>query len=181
MANRPAPALSPRDGDRAELERWAGSDRFGASAAKRARIVLLAADGVASRRIAELSDATVTTVLNWRGRYQDRGICGLADAPRPGRPRSLDHRQIVAETLKPPPKKLGVTHCSRRLLADRLNISASAHQRISDSAGLAGLGSQTVEGGVVPVLRGPGVGRVDHRHLRAVPGSTTERDRAVRA
>jgi hypothetical protein len=46
MANRPAPALVLRDGDRAELERWTRSDRFGASAAKRARIVLLAADGM---------------------------------------------------------------------------------------------------------------------------------------
>jgi transposase len=129
MANRPAPALVLRDGDRAELERWTRSDRFGASAAKRARIVLLAADGVANTRIAELSDATVTTVLNWRGRYEDRGIAGLRDAPRPGRPRSLDHRAIVAETLKPPPKKLGVTHWSSRLLADRLHVSASAIQR----------------------------------------------------
>jgi transposase-like protein len=108
MANRPAPALVLRDGDREELERWTRSDRFGASAAKRARIVLLAADGVANTRIAELTDATVTTVLSWRGRYEERGIAGLSDAPRPGRPRQLDHRQIVTETLKPPPKKLGV-------------------------------------------------------------------------
>jgi transposase len=136
MANRPAPALVLRDGDRAELERWTRSDRFGASAAKRARIVLLAADGMANTRIAELSDATVTTVLNWRGRYQDRGIAGLRDAPRPGRPRTLDHRQIVAETLKPPPKKLGITHWSSRLLADRLKISPSAIQRAWRSYGV---------------------------------------------
>ncbi len=129
MANRPAPALVLRDGDRAELERWTRSNRFGASAAKRARIVLLAAEGVANTRIAELSDATVTTVLNWRGRYEDRGIAGLRDAPRPGRPRTLDHRAIVAETLKPPPKKLGVTHWSSRLLAARLKVSPSAIQR----------------------------------------------------
>jgi transposase len=129
MANRPAPALVLRDGDRAELERWTRSDRFGASAAKRARIVLLAADGVANTGIAERAGATVTTVLNWRGRYQDRGIAGLRDAPRSGRPRQLEHRQIVAETLKPPPKKLGVTHWSSRLLADRLKVSPSAVQR----------------------------------------------------
>ncbi len=91
--------------------------------------MLLAADGIANTRIAELSDATVTTVLNWRGRYQDRGIAGLADASRPGRPRSLDHRQILAETLKPPPKNLGVTHWSSRLLAERLKVSPSAIQR----------------------------------------------------
>jgi transposase len=129
MANRPAPALMLRSGDREELERWTRSDRFGASAAKRARIVLLAAEGVANRRIAELTGATVTTVLNWRGRYQDRGIAGLRDAPRPGRPRTLDHRAIVAETLKPPPKRLGVTHWSSRLLAARLKVSPSAIQR----------------------------------------------------
>ena len=91
--------------------------------AKRARMVLLAADGVANTRIAELTDSTVTTVLNWRGRYEERGIAGLADAPKPGRPRELDHREIVAETLRPPPKKLGVTHWSTRLLARQLQIS----------------------------------------------------------
>ena len=87
---------------------------------------MLAADGVANTRIAELTDATVTTVLNWRGRYQDGGVVGLRDEPRPGRPRTLDHREIVAETLSPPPKKLGVTHWSSRLLADRLKVSSSA-------------------------------------------------------
>ena len=126
MPNRPAPALMLRSGDREELERWTRSDRYGASAAKRARIVLLAAEGVANTRIADLTDATVTTVLNWRGRYQHRGIAGLADEPRPGRPRTLDHREIVAATLKPPPKRLGVTHWSSRLLADRLKVSSSA-------------------------------------------------------
>jgi hypothetical protein len=45
---------------------------------------------------------------------------GLEDQDRSGRPRELGHRQIVAETLKPPPKKLGVTHWSTRLLAGRL-------------------------------------------------------------
>lgn len=136
MANRPAPALVLRDGDREELERWTRSDRFGAAAAKRARIVLLAADGEANTRIAELTDATVTTVLNWRGRYQERGIAGLANAPKPGRPRELDHRAIVAETLKPPPKKLGVTHWSSQLLAARIKVSASTIQRAWRSYGI---------------------------------------------
>ena len=136
MANRPAPALVLRDGDRDELERWTRSDRFGAAAAKRARIVLLAAEGEANTRIAELTDATVTTVLNWRGRYEERGIAGLANAPKSGRPRELDHRAIVAETLKPPPKKLGVTHWSSQLLADRIKVSASTIQRAWRSYGI---------------------------------------------
>ena len=80
-----ASALVLRVGDREELERRTRSDRVGARAAKRARIVLLAADGVANTRIAELTDSTVTTVLNWRGRYEERGIAGLADVAKAGR------------------------------------------------------------------------------------------------
>ncbi len=111
------------------LERWTRASTVPAAAARRARIVLLAADGVANTRIAELVDSTVSTVLSWRGRYELAGVAGLADAPRPGRPRRLDHRQIVAETLKPPPKKLGVTHWSTRLLAERLKISNTSVAR----------------------------------------------------
>ena len=129
MANRPAPALVLRSGDREELERWTRASTVTAAAAKRARIVLLAADGVANTRIAELSILSVTTVLSWRGRYEERGIAGLANAPKSGRPRELDHRAIVAETLKPPPKKLGVTHWSTRLLAGRLKISNTSVAR----------------------------------------------------
>jgi TyrR family helix-turn-helix protein len=112
-----------------ELERWARASTAPASAVKRARIVLLAADGVANTRIAELVGATVTTVLSWRERYQAKGLAGLADAPRAGRPRTLDHRAIMAETLTPPPRKLGVTHWSSRLLAERLGISNTSIAR----------------------------------------------------
>ena len=120
MANRPAPALVLRDGDREELDRWVRSRSVSAGLARRARMVLLAADGVGNREIARLVAASPTTVIAWRERYQARGMVGLNDRERPGRPRTLDHRSIVAETLKPPPKKLGVTHWSSRLLADRL-------------------------------------------------------------
>lgn len=54
---------------------------------------------------------------------------GLADEPRPGRPRTVDHAAIVSATLKPPPKKLGVTPWSSRLLADRLGVSAATVAR----------------------------------------------------
>lgn len=62
--------------------------------------------------------------MQWRGRYRDKRLAGLADVPRPGRPRTIDHARIVTETLKPPPKRLGVTHWSTRLLATRLKVSA---------------------------------------------------------
>lgn len=77
----------------------------------RARIVLAAADGQPNERIAERVGASKVTVLKWRSRYAARGIAGLEDRARSGRPRTLDHRAIVAVTLTPPPKKYGVTHC----------------------------------------------------------------------
>ena len=52
MANRPAPALGLREGDREELARLTRSSSVRAGLAQRARIVLLAADGVSNTAIA---------------------------------------------------------------------------------------------------------------------------------
>ena len=98
--------------------------------------MLLAADGVGNRRIAELVGASPTTVIAWRERYQERGLDGLSDRDRPGRPRELDHRAIVTEMLKPPPNKLGVTHWSTRLLAERLKVSNTTIARAWGSYGI---------------------------------------------
>jgi transposase/DNA-binding CsgD family transcriptional regulator len=122
MANRPAPALALRDGDRAELGRLTRSTAARAGLAGRARIVLAAADGEANERIAERLGVSKATVLKWRGRYRIRGLAGLSDDPRSGRPRRIDHRRIVSVTLAPPPGKYGVTHWSSRLLARHLGI-----------------------------------------------------------
>ena len=123
MANRPAPPLVLREGDREKLERLTRATTASAGAAQRARIVLLAADGVANDQICELVGCARQKVMQWRARYAERGVAGLADAKRPGRPRTIDHRKIVTETLKPPPKNLGVTHWSTRLLAKKLGVS----------------------------------------------------------
>ena len=123
MANRPAPALVLREGDRERLSRLSRSSSVRAGLAQRARIVLLAADGVSNTAIAQRVGVSRPTVIGWRDRYLARGIDGLEDEQRPGRPRSIDHAEIVAATLSPPPKKLGVTHWSTRLLAKHLGIS----------------------------------------------------------
>jgi transposase len=125
MANRPAPALVLRKGDRVELERLTRSTSVRAGLAQRARIVLLAADGVGNTEIAERVGVARQTVLTWRARYCGGGIAALADEDRPGRPRTVDQARIITETLKPPPKSLGVTHWSTRLLGDRLKVANS--------------------------------------------------------
>jgi transposase len=123
MANRAAPALMLREGDREELSRLMRSSAVRAGLAQRARIVLLAADGVSNTAIAELVGVSRPTVIGWRDRYLARGLAGLEDEPRSGRPRRIDHAGIVTATLSPPPKKLGVTHWSTRLLGKHLGIS----------------------------------------------------------
>lgn len=68
-------------------------------------IVLLAADGESNTAIAGKVRVSCPTVIAWRNRHASKGIGGLDDDPRSGRPRSVDHRDVVAATLAPAPKK----------------------------------------------------------------------------
>ncbi len=110
MANSPAVALVLRDGDRDELASWTRSTAIRAGLAQRARIVLMAAAGVANARIAGELGTTTTSVWKWRNRYADAGLVGLVDAPRSGRPKLIDDERIITATLTAPPKKYAVTH-----------------------------------------------------------------------
>jgi transposase len=122
MAARPAAALALRDGDRERLTAWTRASSLRAGLAQRARIVLLAADGVSNTQIAQKIGVSRPTVIDWRSRYESSGLAGLDDAARSGRPRTVNHEAIFTATLLPPPNKLGVTHWSSRLLADKLKI-----------------------------------------------------------
>ena len=55
----------------------------------RAQIVLAAAMGRSTARIARDLRISQDTVRKWRGRFADRGLEGLSDLPRPGRPRQI--------------------------------------------------------------------------------------------
>jgi transposase len=120
---RVAPPLVLRDGDSDRLGAVVRSTSARAGLVQRARIVLLAAQGYPNTDIAELVGASRPTVILWRSRYDERGMAGLVDGSRPGRPRVVDHRTIVTKTLTPPPKKYATTHWSSRLLAQHLKIS----------------------------------------------------------
>jgi transposase len=61
-------------------------------------------------------------VIKWRDRFAERGLAGLGDAPRSGRPKTVDDSAIIAATLDAPPETLGVTHWSSRLLGRHLGI-----------------------------------------------------------
>ena len=57
------------------------------------------------------------------GRYVEHGLAGLADRRRPGRPRVVGPLEVVVRTMEGPPKRLGVTRWSSRLLATEMGIS----------------------------------------------------------
>jgi transposase len=132
-----AARLGLRDGDRERLESWLRSSTIAAGLAQRARIVLLAAEGVSHTEIAARVGVSRPTVIGWRQRYEQGGVVGLFDQARSGRPRTVDHRKIVAATLKPPPNKLGVTHWSSRLLAKHLKIGDATVARAWREYGVA--------------------------------------------
>ena len=54
-------------------------------------------------------------MVAWRARYAERGLAGLEDTPRSGRPPLVDDAKryaILSKTLTPPPPELGITHWS---------------------------------------------------------------------
>ena len=113
--------VPPRD--REQLESWVRSPSMRAGLVQRARIVLLAAEGVGTGEIAARVGTSKQTVISWKHRYREEGVGGLADRPKSGRPRTTDDVAIVLRTLEPPPPRLGVTHWSSRLLAAELGLS----------------------------------------------------------
>jgi transposase len=136
MANRPAPGLVLREGDRERLQALIRSSTAPAGLVQRARIVLLAAEGESNTAIADKVGVSRPTVLAWRERYQAKGLAGLEDEPRSGRPREIDRAKVIATTLAPPPAKYGVTHWSSRLLARHLRIGDYSVATIWREAGI---------------------------------------------
>jgi transposase len=80
---------------------------------------------VANAQVAGALGVEADTVAKWRRRYLAGGIEALADAPRSGRPKEVEQGDIIAATLTPPPKSLGITHWSSRALAGRLKVGNS--------------------------------------------------------
>ena len=130
MANRVRP-IAVSAADRHELERLHRAPSTPSGLSRRARAVLLMAQGMAGVDIAERVGYTVVQVSRLRRRFADHGVAGLQDRPRSGRPPTITARkraQIVALTLKPP--AAGLTHWSTRDLARQAGVSHGTVHRI---------------------------------------------------
>lgn len=94
--------------ERAVLEERAASRSASHSSVLRARIVLLAAEGLQNVDIATRVGVCVDVVSRWRKRFGEAGIAGMADRPRSGRPRRFGPEVVAgikALACEPPEKR----------------------------------------------------------------------------
>jgi len=113
------------------LESWSGSRSLPRGLVDRVQIVLLSADGETNKAIAARLGLSQPTVGKWRRRYLERGLPGLHDELRPGRPRSIEDERIadlIMDTLQKQPP--GETHWSCRTMAAEAGVSKSTVQRV---------------------------------------------------
>ena len=128
--------LQISDEERSELEWRVRSKTIEARAAQRARIILLAAEGMSNRKISELVGMHFNQVGIWRQRFDADRLVGLLDGDRPGRPPTYGHDDVlllVKTVTEDPPD--GATRWTMEALAARMAeqgvpISASQAWRI---------------------------------------------------
>jgi transposase len=126
------------DKERQVLNRLARSRSTSVRLAERSKVVLLAAGGKTNGDIAEALGMSRQKAGRWRERYHRFGLAGIEkDAPRPGRKKKISSRKVnrVIE-LTTQAKPDNATHWSRRLMAERVNISESSVGRIWRAHGL---------------------------------------------
>src|SRR3712207_5756883 len=133
-----AVALDLAEAERAELRRLLRRRAVGQALAQRIRVVLACAEpGATNLGVAEALGVSRQTVATWRRRFAEHRLEGLADAPRPGAPRTIGDEaveRVVALTLEEAPSN--ATHWSTRAMARRAGVSQTAVSRIWRAFGL---------------------------------------------
>src|SRR3954452_14804665 len=123
--------------ERTQLEVWSRRRSSAQALAQRARIVLLAADGLKNTEVGERLGIKRGTAATWRARFAEQRLDGLLDEPRPGRPRTISDDQVdevIVKTLETTPKD--ATHWSTRSMAKEVGLTQNAVLRIWHAFGL---------------------------------------------
>lgn len=138
MSHTAAP-LALLDSQREVLETLSRSTTAQFRLVQRARVLLLAADGVSNVEIAEVSGVSRPTVLAWRNAFSTDGLSWVEAKIAKGRGRKPSIPQekiaeIVELTLHSKPD--GETHWSCRSMAKAVGVSPATVQRIWSARGL---------------------------------------------
>jgi transposase len=127
------PVLSLTESDRRLLGNWVRAGTTPQRVARRARIVLLSADGCSTRAIARHLGVSTHTVELWRSRFRSGGASALKrDAPGRGRKATVAadaERRVRALLATPPPGG----NWTVRALATAIGISRASMHRILKS------------------------------------------------
>ena len=136
--NHPAAPLVLSEGQRSTLQALARSQTTPVRQVRRARALLLAADGMANESIAQQVGASPTTVRAWRKDFAERGLArfGMVRSGRGRKPTIPDEtvEAIVDKTRNCKPR--GETHWSCRSMAREFGVSPATVQRIWSARGL---------------------------------------------
>src|ERR687889_1085736 len=136
--SRAAAPLAISDGQREILETLAKLQSAEHRLVQRARVLLLAGDGVSNSEISEVAGVSRPTVLAWRGQFEKDGLVGFGEVAKGrGRKPSISEEkvaEIVDLTLHSKPE--GETHWSCRSMAKKVGVSSASVQRIWSARGL---------------------------------------------
>jgi transposase len=135
---RVAPAIELSSAALSELDKLMRRRTTPLRVAERCRIVLLAAEGLQDKQIAERMHVAPRMAALWRLRFIELGVDGLLkDAPRSGRKPTISAEkvaQVIAKTTQSKPE--AATHWSRSTMSREVGISDSSVGRIWRAHGL---------------------------------------------
>jgi transposase len=125
---RVAPEIVLTEEEHAELAKLVRSKLSSVRLALRARIVLLAAEGMQNKTIALQLGVGRVQVARWRERYAESRLAGIeGDLPRGAPPAKVDVARLVELTTQTTP--VAATHWSTRTMAAELGVSAASVSR----------------------------------------------------
>src|SRR4051794_40046070 len=137
MPNPVAAVIELTAAEREQLQAWTRRPSSAQALALRARIVLLASDGLKNTEIAGRLAIRHASVSKWRNRFAEHRLDGLTDEPRPGQPRKISDakvEEVIVKTLETTPKH--ATHWSTRSMAAEVGLNQTAVSRIWRAFGL---------------------------------------------
>jgi transposase len=133
-----AQTIHPTDEESRTLTSWSRGRRTPFRLMRRAKIILLAAEGQENKTIAELLGMNRRHVGRWRQRFAQNRLAGIEkDAPRGGR-KATKRNQVTALIIETTTQKKPehATHWSLRTMAQHLGVSRSMVQRVWHANGL---------------------------------------------
>ena len=127
-----APQIDLSDEERETLVKWSRGRSTPARVVQRAKIVLLAADGLENKEIAATLGVMERTVGRWRKRFVDGRAQALEkDLPRGGRHATQREKYesiIIKKVQEEKPED--ATHWTTRLLAEAVGVSQNLVFRV---------------------------------------------------